>query len=111
MRHETIIGTWFDPFGRNVTLTMQQWVEHILKFHPVMAVRLEDVGKTVEKPEFIFNDGDEDLYYRKIVSEHGIRYYKIVIRKNKDGSGNYRVVTSFRARKMQDKGVVIWQKE
>lgn len=79
---EQIIGEWLDP----------------------------TVGKTIEQPEVIFSHRTEFIYYRQAFSKSGSRYYKVVIRKNHE-SNDFYIVTAFPARKMQERGVLIWQKD
>lgn len=78
MGQEKILGAWLDPFGRKIVLTLQRWTRHILVNHPDMIFRLEDVGKTIQEPEFILRQGNDRLYFRKSRDKRGIFEFKVV---------------------------------
>lgn len=106
MEHETIIGSWIDPLNRRIALTLERWKDHILVRHADMAVRLEEVGKTLEDPEAIFREPHACVYYRMALAR---RYFKVVVG---FGSGAIpgRVITAYKARKINEEGTLEWKK-
>jgi len=88
--------------GRTVFLDYQTYREHIKLRHPEVA-DIEEVVRTVEKPEVVTFDMQEDTnehYYRTIPSESDPKFrYSEVVVSYRTMAG--RVVTAYRSPKIE----------
>jgi len=58
-----------DPQGISVFLGEREWQDHILARHPELEPVLDEVGHTIEAPDAIHQDPEDDrvrLYYRSL---------------------------------------------
>lgn len=106
---DKIVGQWRDPLGRNIALSFSCWNGHILRNHPEMALRLEEVRETIERPIAIRREDITRLYFREISAERVHRFLKVVVRlkTNKYGADGF-VATAFPVCEMEETGVVEW---
>lgn len=78
-----LLRTFYDYKKRPVILTRQTWTNHILKFHPEMLGRLNDIAPTLQKPEALYQQSIKkrvDLLYFKCLYPRAInKYLKVAV--------------------------------
>ena len=57
-----------DPRGVEVTLTNERW-RHIVSGHPEMAPHRADLAQTIQKPDVVYEKGQDRYYFRRVKSE------------------------------------------
>ena len=80
-----------DPTGVDVTLSEERWI-HIVSGHPEMSPHRMDVGQTIEKPEVVYERGQDRYYFRRVTSD---RFGSMYLQARVTPKPNYFVVTAW----------------
>jgi hypothetical protein len=95
-----------DRFSRRIKLTKERW-NHIVKTHPELKDRLEDLKGALEDPELIkrsIYDENVALFYRYYEHIYEGKHMCIVVRLDEES-----IVTAYITDRVK-KGEVVWKK-
>ncbi|HIC92511.1 MAG TPA: hypothetical protein EYP21_10765 [Syntrophaceae bacterium] len=113
MRKEKPLFSIADYKGRIVKLIKGVWTHKIIKYHPEVALGLEEVKKAIADPLVVVRSmakEESELFYIDIQDSLGKPYLLVVVDYKVPKSKEGIIVTTYRTNKIQ-KGEILWRRK
>jgi len=113
VKKEKFLFSIEDYKGRTVKLIKGIWNRKIIKYHPEVALSLEEVKKAITDPFVVVKSlakEESELFYLEIKDSLEKPYLLVIVDYKQPGSKEGIIVTAYRTNKIQ-RGKVLWKRK